>query len=282
MSPPFQLTEARGVATQIIVFPSVLMAFHGGTNLDDDKLWFQIQFTVLNPSAVPYDPGPGGLRIPLPRGFIGASVQEEMATLVKVDEDRGLVWRGAIPPGQKSFITSFALSTDDGRVSFDLPLPHGAVQSQIVFEDLPGMRVDAPGVEQKTHAAENGQKLVGLTDIERKPGEELSFRLSGLPQIAAWKVWARRGVGLGVLALLIWTIVAIANRDKSGRSRSEALEAEREDLLQALTQLEADVQRKKIAAPLYRKQRAVLTDKLEAIYVELGDSRPKEGSGEAS
>lgn len=279
LSPPFQLTEARGAATQIIVFPGILMGFHGGTSLDDDKLWFEVQFTLLNPSAVPYDTGPAGLRIPLPRGFIGASVRDEMTARVKVDGEKGLVWRGAIPPGQKTFIASFALPTAGGAIDFDLALPVGAIQSQLVLEDLPGLRVDVPaGIDKETRTSE-GKKFVLLTGIERRPGEALSFRIAGLPQPPAWRVWVRRGVGLVVLGLLAWGVLAIA-RSRGIRSRAEELEAEREELLQALTQLEADLQRKKIAAPLYKKQKAALTGRLEAVYAELG-AGPEGESSEA-
>jgi hypothetical protein len=280
LSPPFQLTDARGAATQIIVFPGVLLGFHGGTSLDDDKLWFEMQFTVLNPSAIPYDTGPSGLRLPLPKGFIGASVQDEMTSRVKVDEGRGLVWRGAIPPGQKNFIAAFALPTEGGTVDFALDLPIGAVQSQLVLEDIPGMRLDTPaGVERETRT-QQGKKFILLAGIERRPGEELTFRIAGLPQAPGWRKWVGRGAGLLVLGMLGWAALAIA-RGRSGRSRVEELEAEREELLQALTQLEADLQRKKIAAPLYRKQKAALTDKLETVYAELGATREAQ-SGEAS
>lgn len=280
LSPPFQLTEARGAATQIIVFPGVLMGFHGGTNLDDDKLWFEVQFTILNPASVPHDSGPGGLRIPLPKGFIGASVREEMAARVKVDEDRGLVWRGAIPPGQRSFIASFALPTEGGGVDFEMKLPNGAIQSQLVLEDIPGMRLDVPaGVHQETRR-QQGKKFVLLAGIERRPGESLSFRVAGLPQPPGWRKWIRRGAGLAVLGLLGWALVAIA-RGRRGKTRGEELEAEREELLQALTQLEADLERKKIAAPLYRKQKAALTGKLEAVYAELGVKREAQSGEEA-
>ncbi len=279
LSPPFQMTDARGAATQIIVFPGVLMAFHGGTSLDDDKLWFEVQFTVLNPAAVPYDTGPGGLRIPLPKGFIGASVRDEMTARVKVDEDRGLVWRGAVPPGQKSFIATFALSTEDGQVAFDMPLPQGAVQSQLVLEDLPGMRLDLPAGIEREPRTQQGRKFILLAGIERRPGEELSFKIAGLPEPPGWRVWLRRGAGLAVLGLLGWAGVAIA-RGRRGGSHGEELEVRREELLQALTQLEADLQRKKIAAPLYKKQKTALTGKLQAVYAELGASGEAQRSEE--
>jgi len=277
LSPPFQMTDARGVATQIIVFPGVLLGFHAGTTLDDDKLWFEVQFTVLNPSAVPYDTGASGLQLPLPKGFIGASVQDEMTSRVKVDGDKGLVWRGAIPPGQKSFIAQFALPTEGGEVRFDLDLPIGAIQSQLVLEDIPGMRLETPaGVDRETRT-QQGKKFILLSGIERRPGEELSFRIAGLPQAPSWRAWVRRAAGLLVLALLAWAVVAIA-RGRSGKTRDEELEAEREELLQALTQLEADLQRKKIAAPIYKKQKAALTGKLEAVYAELRAYREAKSS----
>ena len=281
LSPPFQMTEARGATTQMIVFPGVLLAMHGGTSLDDDKLWFEVQFTVLNPAATPYDPGPGGLRIPLPKGYVGASVKEEMAARVKVDEDRGLVWRGAVPPGTKAFIAQFALPTDGGEVDFDMALPHGAIQSQLVLEDLPGMQLDLPAGVQRDTRSQQGRKFVLLGGIERRPGEQLAFKIAGLPQAPAWRRWVRRGAGLAVLALLGWALVAIT-RGRRGKSREEELEAEREELLQSLTQLEAELQRKKIAAPLYKKQKAALSSRLEAVYREMGAKREDAAAGESS
>jgi hypothetical protein len=70
-------------------------------------------------------------------------------------------------------------------------------------------------------------------------------------------------------------VFAIA-RGRRGGSRGEELEARREELLQALTQLEADLQRKKIAAPLYKKQKAALTGKLEAVYAEAHRVTPRD------
>ena len=104
--------------------------------------------------------------------------------------------------------------------------------------------------------------------------------MAGLPQAPAWKVWVRRGAGLAVLGLLGWAIIAIA-RGRSGKTRGEQLQAEREELLQALTQLEADLQRKKIAAPLYRKQKSALTGKLESVLAELGSKREAQSGEEA-
>ncbi|HWM86895.1 MAG TPA: hypothetical protein VNO33_13675, partial [Kofleriaceae bacterium] len=101
ISLPFQLTSAQGAATNLILAPPVLFAFHGGATLDDDRLYFQLDISLYNASLVPFQPGPEGLRIPLPHGYTSASVGEddmgEGGPPVKVDEDRGLLWRGPVP-----------------------------------------------------------------------------------------------------------------------------------------------------------------------------------------
>jgi hypothetical protein len=275
-SSPFQLTSQRGARAQVLVFEErVFFAFHGGAQLDDDRLWFQVQFTLVNPAAVPFDPGPGGLRIPLPAGFRGASVAEEMATRVKGDEGHGLVWRGAIPPGERQFIASFALRvTSKGQVSMDLALPHGAFDSQLVFEDSPGMRIELPaGARQRAHETPEGKKLLIVGDIQRRPGEQVALAITGLPHHPAWHGWTRIGVGLGVVALLGWALWGAALRARAGRSREEELEVEREDLLQAMVQLEADHRKRRIGDQVYRKNREVLAGKLEGIYAELATLR---------
>ena len=280
LSPPFQLTGQRGARTQVLVFEEqVFVGFHGGAQLDDDKLWFQVQFTVVNPSAVPTDPGPGGLRIPLPAGFRGASVAEEMATRVKVDEATGLVWRGAIPPGERQFIASFNLPVSSrGEVTLDLPLPHGAFDSQLVFEDVPGLRLELPsGARQRSHTIEDGRTLQIVGDIQRRPGERFTMRIAGLPHHPAWRNWTRIAVGLGVIALLGWGILGAVRRARAGRSREEELEVEREDLLQAMVQLEADHRKRRVGDAVYRKNREVLAGKLEAVYAELAAVRGAAG-----
>jgi len=276
LSPPFQLTAARGAATQVIVFPDLLLAFHGGGQLDDDKLWFQIQFSVINPSLVPHDPGPDGLRIPLPAGFRAASVGDPMSARVKVDEDEGLVWRGAIPSGQHDIVASFFLPTDGGTTELDLTLPLGAFDSQLVLENTPGVRVEAPGLQQQPTRGRDGRRLLVLGDIQKRPGERIQIRIDGLPQHPAWMRWSRIAVGLGVIGLIGWAVWGMVARARR-RTRQDELEAEREDLLQALVQLEADHRKKRIGEAVYDKNRRVLTRKLEAIYAELGTGGAGQG-----
>ncbi|HUS63650.1 MAG TPA: hypothetical protein VMZ28_03865 [Kofleriaceae bacterium] len=268
LSQPFQLTAQRGAAATMLVLDGIAMSFHGGGEVEDERLGLQIQFTIYNPSVVPYDPGPEGLRIPLPRGASGTGVDPEIASRVHVTDD-ALVWKGAIAPGQKDFIGGFSLPIEDGVVHYDVLLPNGTIGSQLLFEDLPGVRYDVPaGVKREEEVAQDGRRLVKLGNIRRRDGESLTFRIVGLPQHAAWTTWARRGVSVVVLLLVGWFIVALVLRLRGGRTRVEELEAQREELLQALVQLEADHERKKIGDALYQKKRTQLAQDLEAIYAE--------------
>ena len=52
---------------------------------------------VYSASMVPFEAGREGVRIPLPKNFAGAAVDEENSARVKIDE-QGLIWRGLCRP----------------------------------------------------------------------------------------------------------------------------------------------------------------------------------------
>jgi hypothetical protein len=192
-----------------------------------------------------------------------------MAARVKVDETSGLVWRGLIPPGQRDFTAGFYLPVDDGAVTFDLDLPHGALESQLVLPSLPGMRLEPPeGVQQRMHKGQDGRAMVILGGIDKRPGQPLRFRVAGLPQPPAWKRWLRNGAGIAVIGLFCWGIAGVAMRLRSGLPRADQLATRREELLEALVLLEADHRGQKIGGAVFKKKRAALTRELEGIYAE--------------
>lgn len=278
VSPPFQLTESMGASVPIFVYPEILFRIHGGAQLDDEKLWFQVRMSLANPSVKPHDAGGKGLSVPLPAGFVGASVDEEMTLRVKVESDKGFVWRGPFPPGQRDFVAQFALPVVDGRVEFDMPLPHGMTGGRLVLEELPGMEVDLPDDAQaRPIEREDGRRFVELRDISIPPGQRLVFAIEGLPQRAAWQRWVRIAVGLVVVSLLLWILWGIF-AGRGGASAADAarraLQRERERLLDQLAELEADRRADRVEAKLYESQRTRLMERLEELYRELdGDGR---------
>jgi hypothetical protein len=267
---PFQLTAAAGAVTDLIVAPPVLFAFHGGATVDEGKLEFQLQISLYNASIAPYRPGVKGVFIPLPVGFKAASVEEEFNSRVKADS-RGLTWRGLLPPGEQRFVAGFALPAPDGKASFDMAMPFGLWTGQMVFEQMPGVRIQPPaGAKQNPGRSDDGKPLVVLQELQLKPGERLTMSFAGLPQHAAWKAWARNTVGVIVLGLLGWGIWGVATRTRRGGGRQSVLEEEREELLQSVVQLEADLRRDRIGDAEYQKRRGELLRRLERVYADLG------------
>lgn len=270
LSLPFQLTSALGVSTNIIVARPIWFTMHGGASVEDDKLFFQIQISIYNASVSPYDPGMEGLRIPLPRGFSGASVEDEVTARVKVDEDRGLVWRGILPPGERTFVAGFSLDSADGAAHFDMPMPYGMFSGQLVFEKTPGVTIDGPpDVRVQTGQTDDGRPLVVYQNLLLDPGDRLRFDFAGLPQHPAWQGWVRWAISALVLGLLGWGVWGVARRGRRGGGRRSQLEAEREDLLQAVVELEADLRRARVSDTVYQQRRAELMRQLEAVYAEL-------------
>ncbi|MBL4634848.1 MAG: hypothetical protein JKY56_13330, partial [Kofleriaceae bacterium] len=194
LSLPFQMTPESGAAVGIYMYPELLFSFHGGGQLDDKRMWFQAQLSIANPGVAPLAMEGSGLTIPLPKGFMGASVADEMASRIGVLPGKGFLWRGAVPPGQQDFVSSFALPVEDGRVSFDMELPYGLRGGRVVIDDMPGMEILAPkGTEVHAKERTNGMKFLEMGEIKIAPMQRLKFAIRGLPQASPWKSWGRTG-----------------------------------------------------------------------------------------
>jgi hypothetical protein len=262
LSAPVMLTDTLGAATGIFIYPQLVMSFHGGSELDDQRMFFQLQISLINPTNSPRDPGPDGLKIPLPRGFRGASVDEALASRVKVLDD-GVVWRGPLPPGQKDLVVGFSLDVSEGRLTFDLPLPLGAWQSQIVFEDLPGVTFEVPpSARRDKRRGQGGRNFVVLTDINIEPGKSMVLGLSGLPQPMLWQRWAPPLLGLVVLGLLGWAGLGIVRGTRAGPAGAEA---ERERLYGELVTLEQRFADKQLDAARFERERTALIARIAAL-----------------
>lgn len=266
---PFQLTATRGVVTDLVVAPPVLLAFHGGANVEDEKLYFQVQFSIYSASMVPFSAGREGLRIPLPKSFAGASIDEENSARVKIDE-QGLLWRGLLPPGEQTFIVNFALDSEDGQAKLDWTLPYPLYPSQLVFEKAAGFKVDGPSdVKVQSAKTDDGRPLLVLQGIQRDVGQPIQMSFSGLPTAPFWQSLVARLAGVIVLALVGWAIWGIAIRNRRGGGRLSHLEAEREELLHAVVELESDLRRARVSEADYTRRRAELQRQLEATYAQL-------------
>ena len=220
-----------------------------------------------------------GLTIPLPKGFIGASVADEMASRIGVLPDEGFLWRGAVPPGQQDFISSFALPVDDGAVSFDMELPYGLRGGRVVVDEVSGMEILAPkGTEVHAKERTNGMKFLEMGEIEIAPMQRLKFAIRGLPQASPWKSWGRTGTGVIVLLLLVWAAFVVFVDNKSENENDPvlvALEEAREKLLEQMVALETAYRHKRgdDKEKSYRKERDKLQNRLVAVYRKIDNHK---------
>lgn len=272
-SAPFQLAPDRGAAVGIFVFPKLLLSFHLGAFIDDEFMGFQGQLTLQNSSYEPYDPGPGGLVIPMPKRFVGAQVGEEDQETVKVHE-RGFVRRGVLPPGGTTFTAGFSLPVEDGKVDFDMPLPLGAYDSNLNIMYTPGMQVQAPTRQAPTLRERNGRRFYQIGDITILPERRMVMSITGLPEHPAWHTWARYAFGLIGLGLLGWAMVTVLSPARRRQAAAEAraradLENRREALLAELVTLEREHDGGQVAGATYEKRKKKLRRQLEEIYAKL-------------
>src|SRR5690606_40832150 len=125
-----------------------------------------------------------------------------------------------------------------------------------VLENTPGVRVEAPGLQQQPTRGRDGRRLLVLGDIQKRPGERIQIRIDGLPQHPAWMRWSRIAVGLGVIGLIGWAVWGMVARARR-RTRQDELEAECEVLLPALAHLDADHPKHRIRDAAADKTRRV-------------------------
>jgi hypothetical protein len=308
-SEPVQLTASLGAQAWVWVYPQLLLGFHMGGEADDDKLWFQVQFTLANYSGAPFTPGPDGIRIPLPKGFVGASVRDEDQLLVRVDPDSGFIWRGPLPPGERSFIGQFALPVKDGDVDMAMDMPFGALQGQVMLRANPGLSGaveacvsrQADGVTDERRRSEvalrcmhqegakyastaqgaglrvsnlEGAAFLVIPGLTLPVGDVLRIRFSGLPVPPGWWRPARITVGAVVVLLLAVAVAGLFSRRQSAAVAADARTAEmtieRDELYEQLIRLETNHRAGRVKDRAYERSRAQLKRKLTAIQHELG------------
>lgn len=146
LSAPFQLTTTRGAGATVLIFPRILFGFSLRASIHDVFLGARGTFTIRNSSLAPFIPGtigkPEELVIPLPKHFLGGEVDQQFAEQVSVDKARGFVVREPVPPGGMGFVGFFSLKTDEGRVTWDMDLPYGTLESGMEIKRTKDMQLD--------------------------------------------------------------------------------------------------------------------------------------------
>jgi hypothetical protein len=282
-STPFQLTTDAGARRMVLVYDDLLFAMHGGGQPDEQRMWFEMTVTVANLGGSPIDVGPEGLLLPLPQGFRSASIPEESGMMFSLVPGKGLLRKGAVPPGQLTGVVQFALGADGGRVMFDMPAPIGMFQSQVAIVKAPGMVTNPSAgalAAPELRRAEDGREYYILSGFTVPPGESLRFEIAGLPTPAKWQGWVKALAG-AVAILLVGLAVAVAvrqprvvaaPRDPAAIEKAKRdLGARREKLYDELVALERARAAQRIEEGAFSAHRKTIMAKLVLVHRQLDD-----------
>jgi hypothetical protein len=298
---PFSMPDSGGARAEIRALartndPQAITIGSGGRlilQMQEDSLQFMEILPLENTSAKLFDPGPGALEIPLPKGFVGAQAAES-ARKVEVRANHGIAVHGAITPKRSIAVTGADASAAGNEVrfgfvlpyigdsrDFEQPLPNGIGPFAIITEQLPGLTISGRGVGAREERALGGRKY-WVAPVEGIPaGGVLKLTISGLPATDPTGRYVA-----GVLALALCAVaIAFARRpvDEAKRaadSEREQLTARREALFAELVAVERDgraagqaqddgADRGDRGGKAGKARRAALVGQLEGVYQQL-------------
>jgi hypothetical protein len=264
-SPPFQPVATHGTQVTLFIYPRVLFEFSLSSHIDDEFLAVGGKFEITNNSWAPYNGGTDGMIIPLPAHFKGARVNEQDQDDVAVSQGEGFRIGKPIPPGGKTFHGQFSLPVEGGSVDWSLDLPLGAFQSGLEILQTPGMSVVPPvGVKGEVMTVPQGTYYVMPQTISIKPKQSMHMTVSGLPSIAAWRIWGPRIVGLLAIFTMLGGLALALYRTSTSRASESGRSKKREELLDELVALE----KAGLTGKADEKRRVQITNELEQLWVD--------------
>jgi hypothetical protein len=277
---PFMMTAAAGAQRLILVHDRLLFAFQGGAQIDDDDLGVELQLIVANMTGVPFDTGPEGVLLPLPRGFTSAQLKDDdPARRAAIEAGAGVRLTGVVPPGQREVVVQFALPIRDGRVTLEMPAPLGMFQSELfIVKSGEMVLVPRAGVSTapRVERADDGREFYALSNLTLTPGTTLELEIAGLPEPSRWQAWARGLAGVVVVALVSLALVVAARRPRARKPVAPAqqrheLYARRDRLYAELVALERARAAGRIEGGPFETQRKAIMTKLVLVHRELDE-----------
>lgn len=198
----------------------------------DESVNVTENLVVENRGSEPYDPGPGGLVLPLPAGAKGAVVATEGTSqggALAIEGDQA-VWHGLVPPGETPLSFAFVMMQQDHGVELRQKLSLAMEQPVAVTDRYDGMRVCGGDAVCEQGVALVPRELSGrpfwvIHFLPQPAGGELALRLLDLPH----RSHLQRDVAMALAVLLVlWGVVAAW---RGGRGDGKATDAERARLV---------------------------------------------------
>ena len=286
---PFPMPESGGARAEIRALghtsdPSVMTIGSGGrviVQMHEDNLQFLEMFPLENRSDKMFDPGPGAIEIPLPKGFVSAEAQESDRK-IDVRQNHGMAVHGAFSPQRaisgttaknagQEVVFGFVLPYHGDTRAFSQPMPNGIGNFTLITEQIPGLTVSGPGIGERQERELGGRKYWVMPGEPIAPGGVLEFTLNGLPSTDST---GRTVAGILTLMLIAGAFV-FGRRPKTGArgldvaGERDRLVDRRESTFAELIALERAARDKGAAATAPSDRRKQLVGKLEQIYRDI-------------
>ena len=282
---PFTMPEAGGMRAEIRALqhtndPSIISLGSGGRivlQMHDEFLQITEMLQIENHTEKLFDPGPGGIEIPLPRGFVSAEVGEADRARLEIRKNYGIAVHGPIPPtrgptGANSETTfAFVVPYHGATHDYQQVMPNGLGETVLIIEQAGNLSVEGPGIGARQARELNGHKYWVMPMVAIAPGQKLAFLVTGLPSTDN-----SGRIASATLALLLVVASALfARKPAGGRSPTavadrDRLMERRETLFQQLVETERE-RRTQAAGPgeAAKDRRNQLVAKLESVYRDL-------------
>lgn len=281
---PFTMPEAGGVRADIRALPrtndpSIISIGSGGRvvlQMHDDVLQILEMLPIENRTDKLFDPGPGGVEIPLPKGFVNAEAGESDRNKLEIRKNYGIAVHGPIAPtrgngGANNEITfAFTVPYYGSTYDFHQLMSNGLGATTMIVEEHGPLSVEGPGIGARQERELNGHKYWVMPIEAIAPGQKLSFLVSGLP---APDYTGR--IASGTLALLLVVASVVFGRKPAGGRNQGVAERDRlmerrEALFQQLVEAERERRTQTSASGDGAKDRRnQLVAKLESVYRDL-------------
>lgn len=233
--------------------------------LMDEAIQLFEALEVENPTAVPFDPGPKGLVLPLPRGVQGAALLEGSAPNATV-ENNAVIVRGPLAPGTTPVHVGMALPYTAGSVEIRQPLPIALTRFALVSNRYPGLQIEGEQVRSRRDVDSAGRQLIEVDGAGAPAGGSLKLEVLGLPD---QNVGPRMLAGFVCVLIAVWGLVLAARANPAAAQHRKSLAARREKLFSELVALEEARRSGRLDPTHYATRRQSVLAQLERVYADL-------------
>jgi len=221
-------------------------------------------------------------RVPLPPGASDVSFASEELANVMVRTGEGLVDTRPIIPGQQQYVLSYALPCEGSTYNLTKPIAYATTAIDVLV-DVPGAEVSAPNLERLGVRQAEGRSYQHLGGQSLPRGTDLTIRFTGLGRPSSAQAgrqasgaavgtpespwWLNLVPLLAAVALAPMVVVRLRQPESEPwplprRRTAVAVQAERDRLLAAITELDEQYEAGQLEESAYRKQRQAVKDEL--------------------